>query len=521
MKSKKVILLIIDGWGWGEKNISNPFRLAKTPILDYFKKNYPFCLLSASGYSVGLSSNEPASCEIGHMTIGIGRAFFTILTKINLSIENGDFFKNEVLVQAIRHCQKYKSRLHLVGLLSKQNQIADSSHLIALLELAKNLNFNNVYIHLFTDGIDSPPKSALDLIENLENIKKSKDLPGKIATLCGRFYALDKTGDYFLKTQQAFLLLIEGKGKLVSDIKEVFKEKYASPNFNDSILEPTIIDPEAKIKDNDAIIFFHHETKNIFQLANSFLDPDFKEFPRPQRKNIYFAAFAKYLPGVDHPVAFIEEEIETSLSKVIAENNLKQFKLIDENRKDLLTFYFNGLIQEEHSGEIIKILPPFANDRENLDERTKEFFNYLKMVVQEKDFDFVAGSLPTLDIVGHLGDMSLGIYFIETLDRFLKEFYQISLENNYALILTSDHGNIEKMIELKKGQKETLHDPSPVPFFLIDKAYQKTKSQEEIYFFERKTMGSLSDIAPTILDLMAIKIPKSFTGKSLLKYFKR
>jgi 2,3-bisphosphoglycerate-independent phosphoglycerate mutase len=519
MIKKKVVLLILDGWGRGEENISNPFRFSKTPNLDYFQKNFPFCFLNASGYAVGLPVDEPGNCQIGHLTLGTGIIFYQPLVRINLAIESGEFFKNEGLHQVFNHCRVFNSRLHLVGLLSQGNGIAEFNHLIALLELSQKEKFDKVYLHLFTDGLDSPPKSALSLIEKLKKIQKSKNLPGKIATLCGRFYALDKTNNYFLRTQRTFLLLIEGKGNLAKDPEEILKEKYKEPDFNDSLLEPTIFDKDGTIQNNDALLFFHHEAKNIFQLANSFLNPNFQEFKRPERKNLYITSLVKYLEDIDYPVIFEEQKIKTNLSRIIAENKLKQIKIIDETRKELLNFYFNGFFEQQHPDEAFKFLPPLSEDEKDIREKTKEFFDYLKITLKEGVFDLIIASLPTFDLVGHKGDFRLAISIIEEMDKNLEELSKISLESGYALILTSDHGNIEKMIELKFGQKETLHNLSPVPFYLLDKDYQREKSKEELLFFKRKVLGSLVDVAPTILDLMGIRIPQEFMGKSLLKYF--
>jgi len=519
MRKKKVALLILDGWGQGEESIYNPFRLAKTPNLDYFQKNYPFCLLNASGYAVGLPTNEPGNCQIGHLTIGTGIIFYQHLIRINLAIESGEFFKNEKLRQVFNHCRAFNSRLHLIGLLSERNNITEFNHIIALLEFAQKENFDKVYLHFFTDGIDSPPKSALNLIEKLIKIQKDKNLPGKIATLCGRFYALDKTNNYFLRTQRAFLLLVEGKGNFAENPEEVLKKKYEEPDFNDSLLEPTIFDKNGIINNNDAILFFHHEAKDIFQLANSFLNPNFQEFKRPVRKNLYITSFVKYLEDIDYPVIFEEKKIKTNLSRVIAENKLKQIKIIDETRKELLSFYFNGFFEEKHTGEVFKFLPPFSDEEKDFKSKTKEFFDYLKITLKEGVFDLIVASLATFDIVGHKGDFRLAISIIEEMDKNLEELYKVGLENNYSIILTSDHGNIEKMIEAKSGKKETLHNLSPVPFYLIDKDYYREKSKEELLFFKRKVLGSLADVAPTILDLMGIEIPQEFVGKSLLRYF--
>jgi 2,3-bisphosphoglycerate-independent phosphoglycerate mutase len=228
----------------------------------------------------------------------------------------------------------------------------------------------------------------------------------------------------------------------------------------------------------------------------------------------------KYLENIDYPVIFEEQKIKTNLSRVMAENKLKQIKIIDETRKELLNFYFNGFFEQQHPDEVFKFLSPFSDEEKDLIEKTREFFDYLNIILKEGVFDFIVSSLPTFDLVGHKGDFHLAISVIEEMDKNLGELFKISLENGYSLILTSDHGNIEKMIEPKFGQKETLHNLSPVPFYLLDKDYQREKSKEELLFFKRKVLGSLVDVAPTILDLMGIKITQEFIGKSLLKYFK-
>ena len=519
MISKKTILFILDGWGYGEENVSNPFRFTKTPNLDYFIKNYPFCLLNASGYSVGLPSNTAGNCQVGHLTIGTGTVFYQPAVKINLAIENGTFYQNNILKQIINHYKAFDSKLHLIGLLSQNNNIADINHLIAILNFAKNNQIDKVYLHLFTDGLDSHPKSALNLIQNLKKIMIENNLPGTIATLCSRFYALDKTKNYFLRTQRAFLLLIEGKGNLANDPEEFLKNKYQQENFNDNLVEPTIFDQKGIIENNDIILFFHHESKNIFQLANAFLNPNFQEFKRPLRKNLFIASLVKYLDDIDYPILFEEQKIKTNLSRIIAENKLKQIKIIDESRKELLNFYFNGFFEEEHPDEIYKFLPSFDEKGQDIKQKTKAFFDYLKITLKEDVFNLIIANLPIFDIIGHTGDFHLAISMIPEIDKYIEDLAKVSLENNYSLILTSDHSNIEKMSDPKSGSNDTVHNLNPVPFMLIDKNYFHEKSKEELLFFRKKIIGSLADIAPTILDLMNITIPQEFIGKSLLKYF--
>lgn len=518
MTKKHLCFLILDGLGEGENNIANPFRFTKTPNFDYFRKNYPFCLLTASGISVGLPYNQPGTCESGHLTIGTGTIYYKNLPRINLSIEKGDFYKNEKLLKIFEHCQNYNSRLHLIGLLSKSISKTDINHLYAILNLAKNLQFENIYLHLFTDGIDSPPKSALDLIQKLYQEIKKQNYSAKIATLCGRVFALDETQNYTLRTKKGFLLITEGIGILAKDPVSYLKEKYKESNFNDSILEPVIFDKNGILKDGDALLFFHFENKSIYQLANAFLNPNFQEFKRPTRKNLYLASLTKYL-DLDYPVIFEEQKILINLSRILAENKLTQLKIIDSSRETLFRYYFNGFIVEEHFGETYKILPPFELEKEKLEKQTEEFFNLLILTVKEGDFNFILANLPVFDILGHTGDFKSAIYFIEKIDKFLGELYDFLIKTDYFLIITSDHGNIEKMFEPTIGTRDTFHNLSPVPFYLIDKERKKEKSNTELNFYSKKILGSLIDIAPTILEIFQIPKPKEFEGRSLLTHF--
>lgn len=518
MIKKRVCLLILDGLGEGEENISNPLRFANLRNFNYFRKNYPFCLLAASGISVGLPYDKPGSCETGHLILGTGIIYYENWPKINLALERGEFYQNKELLKIFNHCRSYNSRLHLVGLLSESISKTDLAHLLALLNLAKKENFSNIYLHLFTDGLDSPPKSALNLIQKLKREIENQNLPGKIATLCGRFYALDETKNYLLRTQRVFLLLVEGKGVEAKEATQYLKEKYKEPNFNDSLLEPVIFEKDGILKDNDALLFFHFENKSIFQLANAFLNPDFQEFSRPPRKNLYIASLTRYL-DLDYPVIFEEQKILTNLSRVLAENKLRQLKFVDASREHLFKYYFNGFITEEHPGEVYKILPPFELNREKMLQQTKNFFDALLLGVKEGNFDFILANLPIFDLIGHSGEFQLAIYFLERVDEFVEEFYNNLKETNYLLIITSDHGNLEKMINPQTGTKDTMHNLNPVPFYLLDEERKKERSKDELMFYSKKVLGSLIDVAPTILDIFGLPQVKEFEGRSLLRYF--
>lgn len=519
-EKRNIILLILDGLGIGELNISNPFRFTKTTTLDFFKKNYPYCLLSASGIAVGLPDETAGNCEVGHLSLGTGIVYYKNLTKIDLAIANGDFFKDKKLLAIINHLKKFNSSLHLVGLLSSALTKSSFNHLLSLLKFCSQENFSKVYLHLFSDGIDAPPRSAINLVQNLQTELEKNNLPGKIATMCGRFYALDETGNYSLKTQKVFLLLVEGVGKIGTDPIEVLRGKYQDSKFNDAFLEPFLFDKDGLIKDNDAVLFFNFENKGIVQLAEAFLDPNFQKFKRPVRRNLIVSSLTRYLENIDYPVIFEEQKITNNLSRVLAENNLKQLKIIDESRKNLLRFYFNGFIEESHPNEIYKFFPAFETDLEKIIAQGKEMIDYLIFVLQEGDFNFIVMNLAVLDLIGHKGDFREAIKIIEIVDEWLKEVHQTCLEKKFDLIITSDHGNIEKMINPKTGQLDTANNNSPVPFWLIGQDFKLTKerSSSEIASIERKIWGSLIDVPATIVSLFDLKQPQTFSGKNLLPY---
>ena len=435
-----------------------------------------------------------------------------------MSIKNGQFFENEVLISCLNHANKYKSRVHLIGLLTSGIVHASYEHLIALLEFFKKNNFKNVYLHLFLDGRDSPPQSGLDLLLKLE-----KDIErigvGKIATLCGRTYGMDKNEYWKIKTQVAFYLITEGVGKEVSDYKEYIKKIYESNiNFIDENLEPLVIDKEGIVKDNDAIFFFNFRADSMYQLAKAFLEIEFPYFQRTSKNNLFIASMTKYLEEIDYPVAFPPIKIKTSISKIIAENKLLQLKISEKYKAYHLTYFFNGFINEPHPGEYWKIIPSSEkNFRENPMLQSKLITEFILNAIKEGSYSFIAANYSAPDIIGHTGDINLAIKVVEGFNNELKKIYnEIIDRTEWFMIITSDHGNIENMINLKTGEPQTTHDVNPVPCYIINKKlYIETKTAD-LKIKEESVRGSLIDIAPTILKLLNLPIPEDFEGKSLV-----
>ncbi len=515
---KKIVLIILNGLGEGKKNFTNPFHLAKKDFFNFIREHFPFYLLQASGISVGLPWNEPGNTQISHLSIGIGKVYYQYYPRITLAIKNGSFFENEVLKNILEHSKKYNSRVHLVGLLT--NAIIHSSfdHLIALLEFFKNNNFKNVFLHLFLDGIDSKPQSGLEILSILEN-KLNELKIGEIATLCGRSYGMDMSKNWLIKTAIAFNLITQGAGRFVENYKEYIKNIYEkNPNFVDKDLEPLVIKKDGIVKDNDVIFFFNFREDGMEQLARAFLEPNFDKFKRPTKNNLMIASMTKYLKDVDYPVAFPPEKITTSLTKILAENNLKQIKIVEQSKSLNLTYYFNGLVKEKYPGEFWKIVPDFEGDlNENPLGQSDLITDLVIESIREGVYDFIVALYSAPDRIGHTGNLNLGIKVIEGLDSLLKNIYEfIKTRRDFSLIIMGDHGNLETQINLLTGEPYTQHTNNPVPCYIIDNDFYFENKTQMIINNEKKIRGTLIDIPATILNLMGINIPKEFEGKNLL-----
>lgn len=515
---RKVLFIILSGFGEGKNDFTNPVYLAKKPFFDYIKKHYPVFLLQASGILVGLPWNEPGNSEAGHLTIGTGKIYYKNYPKISLAIKNETFFQNPVLKSLLEHAKKYNSRIHLVGLLSKSKNHSAKEHILALLNFFKNNNFYNVFLHLFLDGIDSPPQSGLELLKELERELNNLGI-GKIASLCGRTYGMDESRNWQIKTQTAFLLISEGKGRKTNDYKEYIERIYnQDKNFSDENLEPLLIDEEGILKNNDGIFFFNFREDGMYQLAKSFLDPNFKEFERPQKSNLFIASMTKYLPEIEYPVAFPPDKIKNSLSRIISENNLKQLKIIEEKKAKNLTVYFNGYVDKPYPNEFWKIVDNYDGPvSENPLLQSELITDLTIQAIKENFYDIIISEYIAPDIIGHHGDFSLSVRTVEGLDNLLNKIYNfLKDKKEWVLLITSDHGNLELGINLLTGEIHTAHTTNPVPFYIINEELYIENKSREMLNKENKIRGSLIDIAPTILSLMGIPIPKDLEGVNLL-----
>lgn len=519
---KKVILIVLDGWGVAPPSQGNAITLAETPALDKIETVYPSILLQASGKTVGLPWGSEGNSEVGHLALGSGRIIFHYLPRIVNSIQDGSFFENNVLKNAALHVKTHNSSLHLMGLISSGSVHSYIDHLYGLLEFAKRESIQNVYIHVFTDGKDSPPHEAAKFIEALDARIKSQNI-AKVSTVIGRVYSMDRSGDW-TATQKAYDLVTRGAGKIVKKTSEYLKESY-SMGISDAYIEPAviseneIIDHKQLISDNDAVVFFNFREDSARQLARAFIHPEFREFPRGElQKNLLFITMAKYEDYIpESNVLFLPPDISNTLSEVLSKNEKTQLHIAETEKYAHATYFFNGMKEQKFNREErILVLSYGAPHYENYPEMgavkvTDEVIKNLN------NFDFILINFANADMLAHSGSISATVKGVETIDECIGRISRQRGENT-ALLITADHGHAEEMIDPRTGNKKTEHTSNPVPFYLVDKDFRgKGRGRGPIYTHDIK--GILADVAPTVLDLMGLPIPEEMHGQSLLPLF--
>lgn len=428
--------------------------------------------------------------------------------KITKSIEDGDFFSIPELTQAIEHCKKNKTKLHLMGLLSDGGVHSHIRHLYALLELAKRKDFEDVYIHVFTDGRDTPPTSGETYINELENKIKEKGV-GKIATIMGRYYAMDRDKRYD-RVKKAYDALVHGIGIKENDAIFAIEESYQKEIF-DEFIEPTLImsndKPVAKISENDGVIFFNYRHDRAREITRALVDENFKEF-KTKPLNLYYVCMTEYdstIPNVK--IAFKPDEIKNTFGEYISKKGLKQLRIAETEKYAHVTFFFNGgSVEKPFVGEDRSLIPSPKVATYDLkpEMNIKEVTYKVCEAIKSKSYDVIILNFANSDMVGHTGILEAAIKAVEAVDEAVGEVVELIEKTKDNLIITADHGNIEQMIDNTKGEPNTAHTTNPVPIILITEESKKIKD------------GKLADIAPTMLDLIGLEKPKEMTGESLI-----
>lgn len=505
---KKVTLIILDGYGESNNIEGNPINLVNPPNINFLKENYPYTLLSASGSDVGLPENEVGNSEVGHINIGAGRIVLQDLPRINSSIDDGSFYKNSSFIKTIEHINKTNGNIHIMGLVGKGNVHSSLNHLFALLEFYKKNNIKNISLHLFTDGRDSPPNSGVETIKVVE--EKIKQLGvGKIVSIMGRYFAMDRDNRWD-RTQKAYKCLTEGSDVKNLSVRDGIQKSYDA-GITDEFIEPFNIKDEKNnsqlIKEGDSVIFFNFRIDRPRQLTKAFVTEKFSK----KISNLLFVTMTEYEKGLSAEIAYPTIQIEPNLGHYLAENNLKQLRISESEKERFVTYYFNGQSEIKCADEDRIIIPsPKISTYDKKPEMSAyEITEILIKNIELNKYQFILVNFANADMVGHTGDIEACKKAIQTLDECIGKIYKTTLENNYSLIITADHGNIEQKINPHTSQVSTEHTNNPVPFMFIDKDYKNKKLDFQ--------SGKLADVGTTILALLDIKIPETMTGKNLLK----
>jgi len=503
MENQKVLLIILDGFGEGKNYKYNAITKAKTPYIDSLRKKYPYTTLKTDSEYVGLPKNTMGGSEVGHFTIGAGRVVFQSLEAINQKIKNKSFSEIKELKKAFKYLKKTKKKLHLIGMISDAGVHSHINHLFALLKEAKNYNLENVFIHGFLDGRDVHERSGEKYIKEIQ--KKIKTLKtGKISSLIGRFYAMDRDQNWE-RTKKAYELLVNSKRIKANNAIEVLKNEYAKNDKSDYYIPAINLEENGKIENGDVVIFFNYRTDRASQLTEAIVENHFKNKKNPK---VRFLAFGEYTKKA--PVLFPPEKVKNNLGEILAKNKKTQLRLSETEKSAHVTFFFNSQKKEINKNEDRIIIPSKKVENYKLlpemsaNEITKTLIKILE--TKENKYDFIVTNYANGDLVGHSGNFEASKKAIETLDKNLKLLIPKALEKNYTIILTADHGNAEYM-KYENNDNCPSHTLNPVICMFISKnIYKLVKS---------KNLG-LSSIAPSILEIMNIKKPKEMTGNSII-----
>lgn len=512
MSKKPVVLMVLDGYGLSDNPEGNAVAMAQTPVMDKLMKECPFVKGNASGLAVGLPDGQMGNSEVGHMNIGAGRIIYQELTKITKSIQDGDFFQNPELLRAIENVKKNNSDLHLWGLLSDGGVHSHITHLYGLLELCKRQGVENVYVHAFLDGRDTPPASGKDYVAALD--AKMKEIGvGKIASLSGRYYAMDRDNRWD-RVEKAYASLVYGEGEKATDAVQAMADSYAKDVTDEFVLPTVIVDeagqPLSLVKANDSVIFFNFRPDRAREITRSFCDKDFSGF---ERKNgflpLTYVCFTDYDETIENKyVAFKKESITNTFGAYLAANGKKQLRLAETEKYAHVTFFFNGGVEEPNPDEerILVKSPAVATYDLQPEMSAPEVGKHLVEAITSDKYDVIIINFANPDMVGHTGVIPAAVKGVETVDKCVGDAVEAVKKMDGVLFICADHGNAEKMIDYETGKPHTAHTTNPVPFILYnyDPAYTLREG------------GCLADIAPTLLEVMGLPQPAEMTGQSLL-----
>jgi 2,3-bisphosphoglycerate-independent phosphoglycerate mutase len=505
-----VALIILDGFGINPRKEGNAVANASMPNMQAFLRGYPNASLSMSGLDVGLPEGQMGNSEVGHMILGAGRIVYQDLTLIHKSIDEGSFFSNEVLLQALRKTKEQSGRLHLMGLLGDGGVHSHQRHMEALIEMARRERIGTIYLHLFLDGRDTPPHSGEQFMAELN--QKLKGWPEvRVATITGRYYAMDRDKRWD-RVEKAYRCLTEGAGNRAASSSEAIRASYQA-NVTDEFVQPTVIGdsvPDGLIRDGDGVIFFNFRADRARQLTRAFTDEAFTEFPRSRRLSLAtYTTMTQYDEKFGLPAAYPPRPISNILGEVASRAGIRQLRIAETEKYAHVTYFFNGGEEKEFPGEK-RILIPSPKDVATYDLKpqmsAREVTEELVRELREQEIGLVIANYANADMVGHTGNFEAAVRACEVIDECLGRVVDAAMSKHGRVIITADHGNIEQLIDYDTGMPHTAHTTNPVPVILLD---DERKS-------DRLNKGTAIDIAPTILQLLGLAQPPDMTGRSLI-----
>ena len=502
---KPIVLIIMDGYGENSDSYGNAMVCAKTPNLDKLFSEYPKTSIGASGMDVGLPDGQMGNSEVGHTNIGAGRVVYQELTRISKSISDGDFFSNSVLLSAVQNCKKNGSALHLMGLLSDGGVHSHISHLFALLKLAKDNGLKDVFVHCITDGRDVPPTSSADFIRELEG-KMEEIGVGKIATVMGRYYAMDRE-KHFERVEKAYNAMVLREGELAPTALEAVENSYKKDATDEFIL-PTVCGDAPGVKSGDSLIFFNFRPDRAREITRAFVDSDFDGFTRkngfPPLNYVCMTQYDAAMPNVE--VAFLPQSLDMPFGEVVSNLGLKQLRIAEYTKYAHVTFFFNGGSETVYEGEdrVLIDSPNVATYDLKPEMSAYEVTDELISRLNKNMYDVVIINYANCDMVGHTGVFDAAVKAVETVDECVGKVVDTVKSLGGVAVITADHGNADKMYE-PDGSPFTAHTTNLVPFAVIGHPCSLKESG-----------GKLADIAPTLLDIMGVEKPAQMDGSSLI-----
>ena len=509
MSKKPTVLMILDGYGLNSTQDGNAIAQAKTPVMDRLMAEYPFVKGNASGMAVGLPEGQMGNSEVGHLNMGAGRIVYQELTRITKEIQEGTFFENPALLHAVENCKKHDSALHLFGLLSDGGVHSHNTHLYGLLELAKKKGLSKVYVHCFLDGRDTPPASGKGFAKELE-AQMAKIGVGEIASVMGRYYAMDRDNNYD-RVKLAYDALTKGEGNRGSSGPEAIQASYDAEKTDEFVM-PTVIEkngaPVALIRDKDSVIFFNFRPDRAREITRAFCDDDFKGFDR-KRLDLTYVCFSDYDPTIPNKeVAFHKISVTNTFGEWLAANNMTQARIAETEKYAHVTFFFNGGVEEPNPGEdrILVNSPKVATYDLKPEMSAYEVCDRLVEAIRADKYDVIIINFANPDMVGHTGVEAAAIKAIEAVDECIGKAVEALKSVDGTMFICADHGNAEQLVDYETRAPFTAHTTNEVPFILVnyDPAYTLREG------------GCLADIVPTLIQIMGKEQPAEMTGKSLL-----